>query len=966
MEPFLRAVAKRALDASPPLPPLLTLEALLHELGLASLGGSLSELSLDNAAQLLHNYGRPTLLASIRQAGVAAGHAQKIANGLARACRSGRVNLSDMPIKTAPVLLPTHVPDAAALRSEDSVEVALAGGDDTALLAALTAAPARGPAALVSSAASGDVLRLAMLLRARVAVDTVAPCGASPKSALLAAASRGHDGCVAMLIQHHAILDATSPSDGSTPLLTACRHGHVQVAAQLMAARADANLANRSGTTPLHASCLAGRQACTALLCAAGADVGVSRGDGSTPLMDACQQGNAACATEMLRARADPNAAMHHGWMALLVAALHGHTRCVRALCDARAAVDRTDVDGTTAICIGAQRGQGGCVEALLAAGACPAAARVDGLTPLAYAAMGGHQAVSSTLLGAGAPPDAADADGWTPLLYAAYHGHGRCVRALLTARAPADCARADGFTPLMAAAAAGHPSVLHALVDGGASLGCVKRPGSYVHDVWEHAACGAEPTACGAALAVYGTRSSATSVAAADDTGTDADDDVWLRPADPSSGSFEMVHFRPVPRLQPDESWQERPVRRLAHVADGAKCAPLAYRTNSRSPHGINIVHLVLRDHGMCRWEDGVDSPMVRCSLRTGAFFARTEAPSGVPAAAAGVDAAAGVESADEASGGRRGAQRRPISARLEPTAEWSLYWYGGPLDVRDVHSLCPHQKLSKYPGSSALTLKSELWRHFRFMQRTHGKEAFGFMPPSYTLPAEAAEWRAAMRTARAEGRSDLLWIVKPNNASRSRGIVLVSAEDANDAPVGSERRNESGVACAYIDNPCLIDGRKFDLRLYALVTSWHPLVVYLYDEGIGRFATEPYACDRSTLGRSSMHLTNFSVNRSAPRMMLSALRERLAAQLGEAAAARTWRLLDSLVIKTFLMVEAPMSNALISCSLPVACGQPNTNCFQLFGLDVLLSADGTPWCAGLRDSALLRPFYSPSIARL
>ena len=46
----------------------------------------------------------------------------------------------------------------------------------------------------------------------------------------------------------------------------------------------------------------------------------------------------------------------------------------------------------------------------------------------------------------------------------------------------------------------------------------------------------------------------------------------------------------------------------------------------------------------------------------------------------------------------------------------------------------------------------------------------------------------------------------------------------------------------CLLPSQPFILDGFKFDLRIYVLVTSCDPLRVYVYKDGLARFATVKY----------------------------------------------------------------------------------------------------------------------------
>ena len=76
---------------------------------------------------------------------------------------------------------------------------------------------------------------------------------------------------------------------------------------------------------------------------------------------------------------------------------------------------------------------------------------------------------------------------------------------------------------------------------------------------------------------------------------------------------------------------------------------------------------------------------------------------------------------------------------------------------------------------------------------------------------------------------------IVKPVAACQGWGIFLTKQ-------LADVDLSQQMVVQKYLRFPYLIDGLKFDLRLYVLVTSVDPLKIFLFDKGMARFATTKY----------------------------------------------------------------------------------------------------------------------------
>ncbi|XP_074146071.1 tubulin polyglutamylase TTLL5 isoform X17 [Sminthopsis crassicaudata] len=282
--------------------------------------------------------------------------------------------------------------------------------------------------------------------------------------------------------------------------------------------------------------------------------------------------------------------------------------------------------------------------------------------------------------------------------------------------------------------------------------------------------------------------------------------------------------------------------------------------------------------------------------------------------------------------------------------STDYNLMWTGSHLKPFLLRTLSEMQKVNHFPRSYELTRKDRLYKNIIRMQHTHGFKAFHILPQTFLLPAEYAEFCNSYSKDRGP------WIVKPVASSRGRGVYLINSPNQ----ISLE---ENILVSRYINNPLLIDDFKFDVRLYVLVTSYDPLVIYLYEEGLARFATVRYDQGAKNIRNQFMHLTNYSVNKKSGdyvscddpevedygnKWSMSAMLRYLKQEGKDTTALMAH--VEDLIIKTIISAELAIATA---CKTFVP---HRSSCFELYGFDVLIDSSLKPW--------LLEVNLSPSLA--
>ena len=322
-------------------------------------------------------------------------------------------------------------------------------------------------------------------------------------------------------------------------------------------------------------------------------------------------------------------------------------------------------------------------------------------------------------------------------------------------------------------------------------------------------------------------------------------------------------------------------------------------------------------------------------------------------------------------------------------PTVErWNLHWGARLKEDSAFSQAYAFQRINHFPGTWVLGRKDALARQLRLSSQRKGMSShFAFAPFTYSWPID----QPILQRDMAQG---MIFIVKPPAGARGEGISLFRdsipqflieaaqskrAQQQQDTPAAAERKASTAFAKGaatktagdsssedenenddesdeedrewiiqrYIPNPLTINGYKVDLRVYAVCTSFDPLRLYVYNEGLVRFATHPYPKNLSTapLDNVFCHLTNYSVNKnnkgykestsaedegSGSKWTLHGLKRYFESQGWNWE--RAWKDIQGVIVKSFIAVESTV------CAKSSMIRHRHT-CFELYGFDIMLT---------------------------
>ncbi|XP_028035824.1 tubulin glycylase 3A-like isoform X1 [Bombyx mandarina] len=200
-------------------------------------------------------------------------------------------------------------------------------------------------------------------------------------------------------------------------------------------------------------------------------------------------------------------------------------------------------------------------------------------------------------------------------------------------------------------------------------------------------------------------------------------------------------------------------------------------------------------------------------------------------------------------------------------------------------------------------------------------------------------------------------IWIVKPGNKCRGRGIQLMNNIKDIIGLINIPVQKTRYVVQKYIENPLVIYDTKFDIRQWFLITNCQPLTIWVYKDSYLRFSSQIFSLSNY---HESVHLTNNAVqtkyknnedrDKALPdeNMWDCHTFKAYLKQIGK------YELWDT---KIYPGMKQCLVGAMLACQETM---DKRQNSFELYGADFMLTEDFTPWLIEINSSPDLAPTTS------
>lgn len=263
-------------------------------------------------------------------------------------------------------------------------------------------------------------------------------------------------------------------------------------------------------------------------------------------------------------------------------------------------------------------------------------------------------------------------------------------------------------------------------------------------------------------------------------------------------------------------------------------------------------------------------------------------------------------------------------------------------------------------------LSNKKALFFNMKIYYEVLGKDLFQFLPVTFHIKDSAdqsfADFEAYFNNI--DKKSANLWIIKPGeNSNRGTGISICNTIDQIKTEMNALLNSHTFIIQKYIENPFLINKRKFDIRCYALVTSFNGILqAYYFTEGYLRTASKQFSL---VVTNKFVHLTNDAVQKHSEdygkfengnKMSYTDFQRYLDSHHPEKAI-------------SFLEEVIPKIKEIIIDSIKAVSSKldphQRAHTFELFGYDFLLDSDLKPWLLEVNTNPCLE-LSSPHLVRI